>query len=131
MKTMKKTITKKCIGTLLASIVLTTYPTVLSRAQTINTLTNQNTIWNETTFSEISEKQIRNTSHLTNGSTQKKETILLKIKELTGQDINLELIQTEIQNMLTINTNIQKRGQNSMSPRGFDEIGIFSCRGFA
>jgi hypothetical protein len=82
MKTMKKTITKKCIGTLLASIVLTTYPTVLSRAQTINTLTNQNTIWNETTFSEISEKQIRNTSHLTNGSTQKKRNNFTQNKRI-------------------------------------------------
>ena len=89
---MKKNITKKCIGALLASIVLITYPAVLSRAQTTNTITNQNTVWNETTLSEISEKQIRNTSHLTNDYTQLKEIILLKVKELTKQNINLEII---------------------------------------
>jgi hypothetical protein len=131
MKTMKKNITKKYIGALLASIVLITYPAVLSRAQTTNTITNQNTVWNETTLSEISEKQIRNTSHLPKDYTQLKEIILLKVKELTKQNINLEIIQTEIQNMLNSDTDIQKRGQNSTSSRGFYETGIFSCRGFA
>ena len=60
------------------------------------------------------------------------ETILLKVKELTEQGITLELIQIEIQNMLkNINTDFQKREQNSMFQRGFCGIGIFSCRGFA
>jgi uncharacterized lipoprotein YajG len=129
---MKKRITKKCVGTLLASILLTTCATAIVGAQTINTAKNQDTVWNEVAFSGSSEEQTRNASRPMNDPTQLNETILLKVKELTEQGINLEFIQIEIQNMLkNINTDFQKRGQNSMSLRGFYGIDIFSCRGFA
>jgi hypothetical protein len=107
-ETMNNSITKKCIGALLVSIVLTTCPAFLSRAQTTDTITNQNNVWNEVILSEISEKQTRNASDLTNDDKQLKEIILLKIKKLTEQGINIELIQKEIQNMLNINTDFQK-----------------------
>jgi uncharacterized protein YpiB (UPF0302 family) len=129
---MKKRITKKCVGTLLASILLTTCATVIVGAQTINTAKNQDTVWNEVAFSGSSEEQTRNASRPMNDPTQLNETILLKVKELTEQGINLEFIQIEIQNMLkNINTDFQKRGQKSMSLRGFYGSDIFSCRGFA
>ncbi len=129
---MKKRITKKCVGALLASILLTTCATAIAGAQTINTAKNKISEWNEVTFSESSEEQTSNVSHATNDYNQLNETILLKVKELTEQGIILELIQIEIQNMLkNLNTDFQKREQNSMSQRGFCGIGIFSCRGFA
>jgi FKBP-type peptidyl-prolyl cis-trans isomerase (trigger factor) len=129
---MKKRITKKCVEALLTSILLTTCATAIVEAQTINTVKNQDTVWNEASFSEISEEQTRNASHPMNDTKQLNETILHKVKELTEQEIHLELIQTEIQNMLkNINTDFKKRGQNSMSLRGFYGIDIFSCRGFA
>ena len=129
---MKKRITKKCVGALLASIFLTTCATVITRAQTINIAKNKISECNEFTFSESSEEQTCNVSHVTNDYNQLNETVLLKVKELTEQRITLELIQIEIQNMLkNINTDFQKREQNSMSQRGFYGIGIFSCRGFA
>jgi uncharacterized protein YpiB (UPF0302 family) len=129
---MKKRITKKCVGTLIASILLTTCATAIVGAQTINTAKNQDTVWNEVAFSGSLEEQTRNASRPMNDPTQLNETILLKVKELTEQGINLEFIQIEIQNMLkNINTDFQKRGQNSMSLRGFYGSDIFSCRGFA
>jgi uncharacterized protein YpiB (UPF0302 family) len=127
---MKKRITKKYVEALLASILLTT--TAIVGAQTINNAKNQDIIWNEVTFSEISEEQMKIASHSINDPKQLNETILLKVKELTEQRINLELIQIEIQNMLkNINTDFQKREQNSMSLRGLYGTDIFSCRGFA
>ncbi|VVB59319.1 Uncharacterised protein [uncultured archaeon] len=128
---MKKRITKKCVGTLLASILLTTCATAIVGAQTISTAKLEDTVWNEVVFSRSSEEQTKNESHPMNDPTQLNETILLKVKELTEQGINLEFIQIEIQNMLkNINIDFQKRGQNSMSLRGFYGSDIFSCRGF-
>jgi DNA-directed RNA polymerase subunit L len=113
---MNKKITKKCIGAFFASIVLTTCPTALGGVLTTTITKNQNT----------------NAANLTIDHSQLNETILLKVKELTDQGMNLEQLQIELQNMLNnIKTDIQTKGQNSMSLRGFYGNDIFSCRGFA
>jgi len=55
-----------------------------------------------------------------------------QVKELTDQGVNLEQIQNELQTMLNkINMDIEKRGQSSMSLRGFSGDTLFSCRGLA
>lgn len=78
---MNKRITKKCIGALLASIILTAYPVLLGRSHTTNTMNNANTVWEEPSSSQEVVEQTRNSSHQTNDHNQLHETILLKIKE--------------------------------------------------
>jgi hypothetical protein len=103
---MRKKIVKQCIGAVLASLVLAAYPVSLVGAQLA----------------------APTTVDLTQGN----GTIVLKIKELTDQAVNLQQIQSELQTMLnSMHTDIQKREQSSLSLRGFYGISLFSCRGFA
>jgi uncharacterized lipoprotein YajG len=128
---MNKKITKKCVGTLIASLLLATCSTALVGAQTTQPQKTQNTEFAGVFSSPISEEQQRRALNLTNDH-HVNETILLKVKELTEQGIHLEQIQNELQNMLNnISTSNQNRGQNGTSLRGFYGVGIFSRRGFA
>lgn len=116
----------------MVSIILTTCSTAIDGAHTTTTTKHQSTTWKGIFSPQIVEVQKRNASTQTNDSTQLNRTISLKVKTLTEQGINIELIQNELQNMVNnITTGSQKRGQHSMSLRGFYGVGIFSCRGFA
>jgi hypothetical protein len=113
---MNKEILKKCVGSLMASLLLATLPTTLVGAETTN----------------VTKDQDDTVSSLTNDIAQLNEMIFLTVKKLTDQGMNPQQLQSEIQNMLnTVPTDVQQRGQNSMSLRGFYGNGIFSCRGFA
>ncbi|MCX6661904.1 MAG: hypothetical protein NTY91_05070 [Euryarchaeota archaeon] len=102
---MRKKIIKQCIGAVLASMVLATYPVSLVGAQIISN-------------SDV--------------QTQRNEIISLTVKELADQGMDLEQLHSELQTMLSsMQSDIQKREQSSLSLRGFYEYGLFSCRGFA
>jgi hypothetical protein len=104
-QTMRKKISKQCIGAVLASMVLAAYPVSLPGAQIISN----------------SDAQI-----------PQNEIISLTVKELFDQGIDLEQLHSELQTMQNIiHTDIQKREQSSLSLRGFYGNGLFSCRGFA
>jgi hypothetical protein len=103
---MRKKIAKQCITVVLAGIVLATYSASVVGAQSSA----------PTAMDRI----------------QGNQTIVLKGKELTHQGIHLEQLQNELQTVLhSMHTDIQKRGQSSLSLRGFSGNGLFSCRGFA
>jgi hypothetical protein len=111
----KKTL-KKCAGGLLASLLLSTIPTMLVGAES----------------TAITKDVSRDASGHRNELAQLNETTFMKVKELFEQGLSLTQLQVELQNMLTnMPTDVQRRGQNSMSLRGFYGSGIFSCRGFA
>jgi hypothetical protein len=105
-QTMRKKTAKQCIRVVLAGMVLATYSVSVVGAQ----------IAEPTAMDRI----------------QGNQTIVLKGKELTDQGIHFEQIQSELHTMLhNIHTDIQKRGQSSLSLRGFSGNCLFSCRGFA
>jgi hypothetical protein len=105
-QTMRKKIVKQCIGAVLASLVFAAYPATLVGAQIVAPTT-------------VDHPQA-------NG------TIVLKVKELTDQGLNLQQIQSELQTLLnSLPMDIQKREQSSLSLRGFYPVSLFSCRGFA
>jgi hypothetical protein len=113
---MNKKITKKCVGSLLASLLLTAWPIALVRADTTS----------------VAKNQSCKASNLTNDPAQLNQTIFIKVKDLIEHEMSLTQLQIEIQSILnTIPTDGQHRGQNSMSLRGFFGNDIFSCRGFA
>jgi uncharacterized lipoprotein YajG len=128
---MNKKIMKKCVGTLMASLLLTTCSTAIVGAQMTQSQKTQNTELAGVFSSLITEEQLRCALNTTNNH-HLNDTILLKVKELTEQGIHLEQIQNELQNMLNnISRGYQNRGKHSVSLRGFYGVGIFSCRGFA
>ncbi len=104
-QTMRKKITKQCIGTILAGMVLATFPVSLAVASMTSSMED---------------------------TPQYVQTISLKIKELAGQGIGLEQLSSELQVMLhSMHTDIQKGGQSSLSLRDFYGTNLFSCRGLA
>lgn len=101
---MRKKIIKQCIGAVLVSIVLATYPVFLVGAQIISN-------------SDI--------------QTQRNDKISLTAKEVVDQGIDLKQLHSELRTMVNLMySDIQKREQSSLSLGGFYGNSLFSCRGF-
>ncbi|HWR27795.1 MAG TPA: hypothetical protein VN377_05095 [Candidatus Thermoplasmatota archaeon] len=95
----------QCFGAVLASMVLATYPVSLVGAQMTSAMKDQ---------------------------IHQDEIILLTVKELADQGMDLNQLHSELQTMHgSMQSDNQKRGQGSLSLRGFCGNSLFSCRGFA
>jgi len=125
MKKMTQKIVNTFLGTCITSLLLTTCSITIAGAQSTIPEKNQSTASNAMISAQTYKENASN-------HTQVNNTIFRTVKELTNQGIHLEQIQIELQLMLnTMPTNIQTRGQHSLSLRGFYGESIFSCRGFA
>ncbi len=122
---MTNKIAKKFLETCVASLLLTTCSITVAGAQSTIAAKNQSTDAKTMVSAQTHEEDASN-------HTQINDTIFRTVKELTDQGIHLEQIQNELQLMLNnIPTDLQTRGQHSLSLRGFYGASIFSCRGFS
>ena len=104
-QTMRKKIVQQCIGAVLASLILATYPVSLVGAQMTTAMKD---------------------------APQQNEIISLAVEELIHQGTDLEVLHRELQIMLdSMHLYVRKREQSSLSLRDFNGNSLFSCRGLA
>jgi hypothetical protein len=101
-ETMRKKIVHQCIGTMLAGLLLATYPTIALVGAQSPSATKTNIL--------------------------QKENKSYTIKELAEQGIDLEQLYSELH---TFYSTLNMREQSSLSLRDFSTINLFSCRGLA
>jgi hypothetical protein len=122
---MTQKIVSKFLGTCLASLLLSTCSIIIAEAQSTTSAKDQSTVSSAMISAQTSKETTTN-------QTQVNDSIFRTVKELTDQGIHLEQIQNELQLMMNnMPTDLQTRGQHSLSLRGFYGTSIFSCRGFA
>lgn len=127
---MNKKIIGKSIGTILASIFLTTTGSI--GAQIIENKNTHNTTWTQEITPMITRQQSAKKLSLSNNYQNLSEQILITIRDLREQGKNQGQIQEELQSILNkYDRENQSMGQRSVSLRCFYGISIFSCRGLA